>query len=125
MLNKSPILLDFENIIKRLKEVLNSDKTEISRDSAIKRFELCFDLAWKTIKEYTKTKGVECYSPVDCFKSAFQLKLIEHNEKWLEMVKDRNFSAHVYKKERAEELYSRLPDYLKMFKKLSSKFNEK
>jgi len=121
MLNDIPVIEDFKKAVEKLEEVLSLKKTEIVRDSSIKRFELCFDLTWKTVKEYVKEKGVEYYSPVDCFKSAYQLKLIEHNEDWLKMVKDRNISAHVYKKEKAEELYSKLPGYLKLFKELEKK----
>ena len=41
MLNE--ILKDFQKAIERLEEVLILEKTEINRDSAIERFELCFD----------------------------------------------------------------------------------
>lgn len=121
MLNSIPIIEDLEKAIEKLKIVLNMEKTEVVRDSAIKRFELCFDMAWKSTKEYARLKGMECYSPIDCFKVGFQLKIIDHNEKWVQMVKDRNMSVHVYKEEWAEELFSRLPDYLKLFKDLFSK----
>jgi nucleotidyltransferase substrate binding protein (TIGR01987 family) len=75
MLNK--VLEDFRKAVKRLEKVLKFKKTEITRDSAIKRFELCFDLAWKSIKNFAKENGVECYSPRECLKAAFQLRLIE------------------------------------------------
>jgi hypothetical protein len=48
MLNK--VLEDFGKAVKRLEEVLKLKKTDVVRDSAIKRFELCFDLAWNSIK---------------------------------------------------------------------------
>ena len=115
------ILKDFQKTIERLGEVLKIEETEITRDSAIKRFELCFDLAWKSIKNFARENGVECYSPKECFKVAFQLKLIEHDEKWLEMVKDRNLTTHLYKEEQAEKIYQKLLEYLKMFKNLFSR----
>ena len=65
------ILEDFERAVKRLEEVLELKKTPVVRDSAIKRFELCFDLAWKSIKNYSKFQGIEYYSPRECFKAAF------------------------------------------------------
>ena len=123
-MNMNPIVEDFERIIKKLEEILALDKTEINRDSAIKRFELCFDLSWKSIKSYAGQAGVECNSPRDCFKTAFQLKLIEYNELWLEMIKDRNLSAHLYKEENADQVYSRLPKYLNIFKELLTKLKE-
>lgn len=61
MLNE--IIKDFEKSINKLEEVLKFDKNEIIRDSAIKRFEICFDLAWKSIRNFAKKEGVECFSP--------------------------------------------------------------
>lgn len=119
MLDK--ILEGFEKAIKRLEEVLKLEKTEIIRDSAIKRFELCFDLSWKSIKELARENGIECYFPKECFKAAFQLKLIEHDERWLQMVKDRNLVVHLYKEEMAGKIYQKLPEYLEMFKNLFDK----
>ena len=117
-------LEDFKKSISRLAEVLRLKKTSIIRDSAIKRFELCFDLAWKTIKLYAKKQGVVCYSPRGCFKAAFQLKLIEHNKKWFKMLDDRNLTAYLYKEKQADQVYHRLSDYLLLFKKLVKKLEE-
>lgn len=122
MLDK--ILKDFQKTIERLKEVLKLERTEIIRDSAIKRFELCFDLAWKTVKEFAREQGQECYSPRECLKTAFQLKLIEHDTKWLNMLKDRNLAVHLYQEEVADKIYKNLPEYLEMFKKLLKRSKE-
>jgi len=48
--------------------------------------------------------------------------LIDYDEKWLKIIDDRNLSAHLYKEEYADQVYSRLNDYLKLFKKLYGKF---
>lgn len=114
------VLENFKKCINRLEEVVNLEKTEVNRDSAIKRFELCFDLFWKAIKVYVKDQGVECNSPRDCIKTAFQLGLIEYNEDWLTIIKDRNLAVHIYKEEYADQVYGRLPQHLKLFKYLFS-----
>ena len=124
MLNKIPLLEDFRKTIKRLEEVLKLEKTKVIRDSAIKRFELCFDLVWKSIKFFAQKEGLECYSPKECFKIAFQLKLIEHDEKWLEMIKDHNLTTHLYKEEQADMVYQKLPRYLEMFRNLLSQIEK-
>ena len=124
MTNRSPVFSDFQKVIQRLEEVLKLEKTEINRDSAIKRFELCFDLAWKSIKVFAKKEGIECNSPRACFKTAFQLKLIDYDEGWLKMIDDRNLTAHLYKEEYADQVYPRLFEYLEMFKKLLKKLNQ-
>lgn len=117
MLNEQ-LKKDFKKATNRLEEVLSLEKNEVIRDSAIKRFEICFDLCWKLIKSYAKEQGIECNSPRSCFKTAFELQLVEHDERLLKMIDDRNLTAHVYKEEYADDVYSHLSDYLELFKKL-------
>ena len=111
-------LEDFEKVMSRLEEVLALEKSAIHRDSAIKRFELCFELCWKQIKIYARHQGIECNSPRSCFKTAFQLGLIDYDETWLKMIDDRNLTAHIYKEDYAEGVYLRLPNYIGLFKEL-------
>ena len=119
------VLEDFKKSINGLEEVLAIEKTKINRDSAIKRFELCFDLSWKLIKVYARKEAVECNSPRECIKIAFQLKLINYNEAWFDIIKDRNLVVHIYKEEYADEVYSRLTNHLESFRDLFAKVEEK
>lgn len=114
----TPLLEDYKNAVSRLEEILSLEKNPVNRDSAIKRFELCFDLAWKSIKNYAREDGWECYSPRACIRAAFQFGLIEHDEKWLDMIDDRNKSAHIYKEILANQVYENLKNYLNLFRKL-------
>ena len=107
--------------VKNLDEILKVKKNDITRDAAIKRFELCFDLSWKAIKNYATKEGLECYSPRGCLKAAYQLKLIEYEDTWFAVVEDRNVTAHLYDAERADEVYKRLPGYLDLFINLVKK----
>jgi len=115
------LIEDFNKALNNLQEVLKMEKTGIIRDAAIKRFELCFDLAWKTIKEYAKNEGIECKTPRECIKQAFQMNLLDYNEDWLEMVLKRNESVHLYDDESAEKLYTFLDRYAIMFQELFNK----
>jgi len=124
MSTEMPILEDFRRTISRLEEALSLEKTDIVRDSAIKRFEMCFDLAWKNIQIYARNEGVECHSPRGCLKSAFQLNLIDYDERWLEMLEDRNLTVHMYKERYAEEVFARLPKHLDLFKSLAQRLSE-
>lgn len=112
------ILKDFNQTIIALKEVLAVEKNKITRDSALLRFQLCFELAWKAIKVYSRKEGVECFSPKSCFQTAFQLNLVDYDENWLNMVNDRNLIVHLYEEDMADKIFSRLPDYLTLFEKL-------
>lgn len=124
MSDKSPIKKAFSKAIIRLEEVLELDKTDITRDSAIKRFEICFDLAWKSIKNYARNEGVECNSPRMCFKTAFKLNLIDYDEKWLKSIEDRNTTSHLYNEKLADQVYQRLPEYKELFKSLLSRLEK-
>lgn len=121
MSDKSHISKAFSRAIVRLEEVLDLDKTDVTRDSAIKRFEICFDLAWKSIKNYARNEGVECNSPRMCFKTAFKLNLIDYDEKWLKSIEDRNTTSHLYNEKLADQVYQRLPEYRSLFKSLLSR----
>ncbi len=113
------ITQQFEMALQRLEEVLQQEKNAFMRDSAIQRFEFTFDLSWKAIKAYLQEiHGIECFSPKGCFREAYQQGLIVYDPRWLEMVDDRNKTAHLYKEVMAERVYAQLPDYLQLFKKL-------
>jgi nucleotidyltransferase substrate binding protein (TIGR01987 family) len=111
---------DFRRTILRLEEVLKLGKNDIVRDSAIKRFELCFDLAWKCIQAQARNEGLECHSPRSCLKTGVQLGLIAHDDAWLKMLEDRNLAVHTYKEKYAEEIYGRLCSYASMLAVLAN-----
>jgi nucleotidyltransferase substrate binding protein (TIGR01987 family) len=121
MSTRIPLVDDFRRAVVRLREVLKLERTDIIRDSGIKRFELCFDLAWKSIQAFARIEGVECHSPRSCLKTAFQLKLIENDETWLKMLDDRNLAVHTYKEKYANEIYGRLSLYISLLDGLSKK----
>lgn len=107
--------------IDRFSEILQAPKTVANRDSAIKRFELTFELAWKVSKVYLAEKGIVCRSPRDCFEQLFMLRIIPDDPLWLQMIDDRNKSVHTYNEKLAEEIYGRLSGYLKLFQLLRGK----
>lgn len=116
---------DFENSVNRLEDVLNQKKNEFIRDSAIQRFEVAFEMAWKLLKAFLdEKKGIICRSPKDCLKEAYKLKIIEFSEFWLKMADLRNETAHTYKEAVAEKVYSQLPEALKYLKILLVKIKE-
>lgn len=107
--------------VKNLEETLKKEETEEIRDSAIKRFELCFDVAWKLLKALLEEMEIKCFSPNECFKEAYQQKIIDYGDLWTVMTKKRNEAVHTYKEEIAEALYRELPKFLKLFQALREK----
>lgn len=109
----------FKNANQRLISVLEKEKDEFIRDSAIQRFEFTFELAWKVLKTLLEEKGILVYSPRDAIKNAFQVGLIEEAPEWLDMIDARNLTSHVYEENQAEEVYDQLKNYLIYLNKLA------
>ncbi|MEK7081737.1 MAG: HI0074 family nucleotidyltransferase substrate-binding subunit [Patescibacteria group bacterium] len=112
---------DLLEATKRFEEVLAMPFSEVIRDSAIKRFELCFDLAWKSAKEKLRGENIECFSPKSCFSEALRAKMlpVELEQDTNRLLEDRNLSVHTYDSDTADEIYKRLPTYVKVFKALA------
>lgn len=116
---------DYNKALKRFEEILKEPKNDIVRDSAIKRFELVFDLGWKTLKAFLEEyHGVSCASPRNCFKEAFRVGVIDYDEGWLRLIVDRNYTVHTYKEVFAEKIYGELPGKLPFFQKLAEEFKK-
>jgi len=110
---------NFERALKNLDEAVNIAKTDIEIDGAIKRFELCYELSWKLIKEWLADKGIICKNPRDCFKYAYENNLIKDEKIWLEMIKDRNELVHTYTSQESRIIFERIKEnYLDAFKEL-------
>lgn len=108
-----------DNAVNRLEEVLSLPKTDVTRDSAIQRFEFCLDLSWKALQTYLKEqKGVIASSPKDAFREAAQNNLISQSDDWIKLVDLRNETVHTYDEQIAENVYRELPTALERFREI-------
>ena len=84
----------------------------------------CFEkqgfLAKFSVKALLEREGIICRSPRTCFRELFSAGLIDEEtvRELLKMVEDRNLTVHTYREEVAEEIFNRLPGYLKALEKL-------
>ena len=115
----------YGNAVKRFEEILQEPFSDIVRDSAIKRFELTFDLSWKAVKDYIELEGVPCSSPKSCFREAFRLGIITYDDFWLEIVDMRNEATHSYDESYADKIYKTLPKTLEYFSLLQIQLKAK
>jgi len=99
------------------------DEDILTYDAVIQRFEFTYELAWKLIKAYLEYQGLAVInSPRSAFKEAFAAELILDGDVWIEMISDRNLTAHTYNQERAKEIYARVKEkYLDQFAALVSR----
>ncbi|MEJ5299601.1 MAG: HI0074 family nucleotidyltransferase substrate-binding subunit [Thermodesulforhabdaceae bacterium] len=124
------LISDFARALTRLDESVS--KTEqykltgeysFYRDSSIQRFEFTFEIFWKTLRAFLERDGIICRSPRSCIREFFSLGLISEEEIQIlfRMLEDRNLTVHTYLEEIAEEIYSRLGEYVGLLKDIKGK----
>jgi nucleotidyltransferase substrate binding protein (TIGR01987 family) len=70
---------------------------EIIQMGLVQAFEFTYELAWNTIKNYLENEGFgEFQGSKQVIRAAFQAKLIDDAEQWMEAVKKRNLTSHTY-----------------------------
>jgi nucleotidyltransferase substrate binding protein (TIGR01987 family) len=92
------------------------------RDKAgvIQAFEFTFELFWKAYQKVAAVEGFSVESPRQALQTAFRLGLIAADEQaaWLQMLSDRNRTAHTYRREVADEVFGRIRDeYRQLFQR--------
>ena len=109
----------------RLKEIKNYEgylEREILYEVAAKRFEYTFESLWKLLRLYLlDLKGLECNSPMDCFKTFYQLGVLGEEEGRLipKVVRKRNEIVHIYDFLLAEDIYRFiLSEVIPLFEKI-------
>jgi len=105
--------------------VRNPNKLE--RQGIVKAFELCYELAWKTLQDYLRDLGFEeVVGPKATIRQAFHGGLIQDGERWAAMHEARDRSTHVYNEEQAAQLEHEIrDDYARLLKNLRALLEQK
>ena len=104
-------------------EVLN----ELEREGVIQRFEYTFELAWNTLKDRMEYDGIALatVTPRNVIREAFQARLIEDGEAWIDMLNDRNLMSHTYDSARFEHVIRNIVRrYLPILQEMYARLNE-
>ncbi|MGI6448764.1 MAG: nucleotidyltransferase substrate binding protein [Desulfitobacteriia bacterium] len=97
-------IINFSNALRRLKEGVEklNQADDLLRDGVIQRFEFTFELAWKSLKACFEEEGImNLNSPKAVLIEAFAASLFNDDELWLQMLRDRNLTVHIYNEEQA------------------------
>lgn len=95
---------NFEKAIQHLESgVQIKEHSDLERAGVIQYFEMTFELAWKTLKDYLQAEGYDIKSPRATIKQAFQNEYIQDGKVWLEMLEKRNELTHAYNETTAEK----------------------
>ncbi|AAY61180.1 nucleotidyltransferase substrate binding, HI0074 family protein [Rickettsia felis str. Pedreira] len=101
------------------------DKDPIFLDAAIQRFEFVIELFWKVLKKILTYEEIDSTTPRDVMSKAFQFNIIDDEQMWLEILKDRNVTSHVYKYEDAKQVFENIKIYLLILEKTYNKLDKK
>jgi nucleotidyltransferase substrate binding protein (TIGR01987 family) len=88
---------------------------------------MSFELAWNLTKDYLEEQGfTDVKTPRSALKKAFEVGIIENGHVWMELLQDRNLSAHTYDEKKANDLDSLIRNkYYTVLKSLYNTFNIK
>jgi len=94
-------LTNFERALRLLREAMAEGPealNQLEKEGVIQRFEYCFELAWKTVKDYMEISGVvfDVVMPRQVIKDAFAAKVLNDGATWIAMLDHRNLLSHTY-----------------------------
>lgn len=99
----------------------------VQKAGIIQFFEMSFELAWNMVKDYLQEQGfVDVKSPRSALKKAFETGIIENGHDWMDLLVDRNLTAHTYDEQKATEVEQLIQNkYFPLLKALHNSFNQK
>lgn len=97
---------NFQKSLQLLQGALEISAPDIYQKAGlIQFFETTFELSWKLMKDYLEAEGfMDVKSPRAVIKKAFETELIENGHSWMELLQDRNLTAHTYDEKKAEQV---------------------
>jgi len=119
---------NYEKSLNYLEDALAIKQPDvIQRAGIIQFFEMTYELAWNTLKDYLAEQGfLNLNSPRDAIKKAFEIELITDGNIWLKALEDRNLTSHTYDEETAIEVENLIRNnYYRLLKELSITLKQK
>ncbi|MEY4978798.1 MAG: hypothetical protein RLZZ352_1068 [Pseudomonadota bacterium] len=112
--------LDFEVALRASRPL-----TRLEEKGLIQSFEYTHELAWNVLKDYLAdvagTTGL--LGSKDTTREAFKRGLIEDGETWMDMIKSRNLTSHVYDQKTASAIAEAISQrYRDQFAALHARF---
>ena len=123
----------FDQYSRNLQVICRAEQEDITNEfiisGIIDKFYIQFELGWKVLKELLRYEGANqaaTGSPREIIKTAYAyFDFIEENI-WLEMLRDRNDTTHIYNEEAAQKLVEKiLHRYIAVFVTLEQHIRER
>lgn len=119
---------NFTKSMKYLEDALQIPKPDILQKAGIIQFfEMSFELAWNLVKDYLEDQGfVDVKSPRGALKKAFEMNILENGHEWMDLLQDRNLTAHTYDEQKATDMEQLIQHkYFPLLKALHNSFKQK
>jgi nucleotidyltransferase substrate binding protein (TIGR01987 family) len=98
--------------LERLREALAEPETSsLAVDGTIQRFEFVIELFWKSLKRALEEEGIETRTPRESLQRAYQAGWLGDETAWLQMLRDRNETSHIYDEGAARRIYGHIRQY--------------
>jgi nucleotidyltransferase substrate binding protein (TIGR01987 family) len=111
-------LENLERALKRLEEALREPgSNSLVIDGTIQRFEFVIELYWKTFKRLLAIEGLEANTPREALQKAYAAHWIDDEAVWLQMLRDRNETSHIYDEAAARRIYAHIQQNFPVLKK--------
>ena len=74
------------------------EPTQLEKEGTIQRFEYTIELAWKVMKDYLESENFVFgqITPKAVIRKAFEAKLLEDGQTWMDALDARNEMSHAY-----------------------------
>ncbi len=93
----------------RLEQALaESLDNPLAIDGTIQRFKFALELTWKTLKRLLDAEGRQASLPREVLKHAYAAGWLDDETAWLQMLKDRNETSHIYDEDMARRIYNHI-----------------
>lgn len=88
---------NFKRAVALYEEALKPNMSKLEEEGLIQRFEYTFELAWKCLQDLLQERGyAQIRGPRPVIEQAFQDGIISNGSVWLQMLKARNETTHLY-----------------------------
>lgn len=123
----------FEQYSRHLQVLCRAEQEDITNEfiisGIIDKFYIQFEFGWKVLKELLRYEGANqaaTGSPREIIKTAYAYFDFIEESIWLEMLRDRNDTTHIYNEEAAEQLVEKiLHRYIAVFVTLEQHIRER
>lgn len=99
--------------------------SDLEKQGLAKAFEFTHELAWNVMKDYFEYQGnTSITGSRDASRESFRRGLILKGDVWMEMIKSRNQTSHIYSETVANEITKKViseyfPEFQVFFKKMT------